>query len=863
MSLGTVTEFLIELITKQVDDNSLVVWYDPEEVYQSVLPHLASSGVEIFLYTGSFIQLRAAIDQKQLIDGEEPPRMVVYVPLAQEKTHHALIELESAGVIMQPGQQPPARNTRLALVARNALRGVLGEDIAAHVEKQTDAGKLTLADLNALADKGGEISKGVVALIFGTGNPQEVALSFLDSDQLDESIVKKDATDELKALLRSEFGLESQNDTKLNDLRQNLARHVLMTEFISALGDSIPNELTSVPIASSHAAISSCASLSRTWRMRRDLRDSYVAIANRVERDLNLAALTIEPQKLIEIETFPSGEKALLRYAENRLLEESDGGVLNLAESRISRFWCEAEPTLQARWALVSSVAEVLLEADRVTNELNQAPATVSGLVEKYAGEFEPWCLLDTHHRHLESRWYNFEPLGNDYDTIEKLVIKARRRYVAVGSEIAEKFLAAVQQNPDNQEIPHQRETYERHIKPFLSEKKTAYIWVDALRYEMGKELVRLLREDFAVDLYSAMAAAPTITEIGMAALLPGAKENSAVVSMGSGKLAMQIGGTTIKDRKDRVAFLKKQVDVEFYDTKLDSLLPKPLKKVREGIENAQLILVTSQEIDELCEQGNIAQARRQMDGILNDLRRGVRVLFDLGIEQIILAADHGHIFADELTEDMKIDAPGGETADLHRRVWVGHGGNADDAFLRLPLASLGMGSDFDLATPWTFACFKSKGGASAYFHGGLSPQEVLIPVMNINPSSKASASYASGISWTLVPGSEKITTRFFSVQVSGFNTGLFDVTPPKVRIELRAKGKVVSRSVSASYGFEEAGDVALKNDEENSKQILPNTITAMITEDIDQKNVGLYLLDASTGAELSRLEKIEVNIAI
>ncbi len=68
------------------------------------------------------------------------------------------------------------------------------------MEKQAEAGKLTLADLNALADKGGEISKGVVVLIFGTGNPQEVALSFLDNDRLDESIVKKDAQGGIRAV---------------------------------------------------------------------------------------------------------------------------------------------------------------------------------------------------------------------------------------------------------------------------------------------------------------------------------------------------------------------------------------------------------------------------------------------------------------------------------------------------------------------------------------------------------------------------------------------------------------------------------------------------------------------------------------
>jgi hypothetical protein len=36
-----------------------------------------------------------------------------------------------------------------------------------------------------------------------------------------------------------------------------------------------------------------------------------------------------------------------------------------------------------------------------------------------------------------------------------------------------------------------------------------------------------------------------------------------------------------------------------------------------------------------------------------------------------------------------------------------------------------------------------------------------------------------------------------------------------------------------------------------------------MITEEPDQKSVGLYLLDAATGSELARLEKIEVSIAM
>ena len=80
--------------------------------------------------------------------------LIVYVTLDQANTDHALVELEAAGVVMQPGQQPPNRNTRLAVVARNALKSILGEETAAQVEKNVDAGKLSLAELNALADQG-------------------------------------------------------------------------------------------------------------------------------------------------------------------------------------------------------------------------------------------------------------------------------------------------------------------------------------------------------------------------------------------------------------------------------------------------------------------------------------------------------------------------------------------------------------------------------------------------------------------------------------------------------------------------------------------------------------------------------------
>jgi hypothetical protein len=118
-----------------------------------------------------------------------------------------------------------------------------------------------------------------------------------------------------------------------------------------------------------------------------------------------------------------------------------------------------------------------------------------------------------------------------------------------------------------------------------------------------------------------------------------------------------------------------------------------------------------------------------------------------------------------------------------------------------------------------------------------------------------------TGIQWTLTTGSKKLSTRFFSVQVGAASTGLFGLEPPRVRVEVRAKGKCVSVPVSASYGFEEAtGDVQLRASANDPKQIEPDTVTLMVSVDeIGQKTVGISLLDATSGAELASLDKIEV----
>ena len=375
--MSVVTEHLFQLIGKQVQDKGLVVWYDPEQVYCTAVEELALADTTVARYDGSFFKLRKEIDH--LLNDVQPPRIVVYVPVERTETDSALIELDCAGVIMQPRQQPPACNTRLSVVARSALKPILGEDQVAEIERQVEAGKLSLADLNSLAAKGKDISTGVLTLIFGSANPQEVALAFLHNERYDEEIVRKEAQKELRQLLQVSFDIELPGNKTLSKWRGQLGRHVLLTDLVIALRQQPPSSLSSVPVANSIGAIDACVRLARTWRDSREHRDSYVAAADKVEHDLSLGQLDLPVDLIKECETFLCVELALLVHVESELLKGATPALLQLAKHRRSSFWSEATPAIQARWALIASAAEVLIEADRVGKEIKKAPTTISG----------------------------------------------------------------------------------------------------------------------------------------------------------------------------------------------------------------------------------------------------------------------------------------------------------------------------------------------------------------------------------------------------------------------------------------------------------------------------------------------------
>jgi hypothetical protein len=850
--MGQVSAVLVARVLRQVDDHGIVVWFDPGRQYERTLGDVTRSGVSVEVFDGSVFDLRKRIEP--CLASWERPRLVVYVPAHDQELSTALAEVIAAGVVLKPGQQPVQRNTRMGVVARAALAGRMAPEVLESVVKQAEAGALTLDDLDQLAEQGVGPASGTLGLVFGTSAPNDIALAFLSDATADNAIEQKQARADLETLLSVNYGFTAKGEATLEELRRSFARFVLTAEFLHALGELAPETFTALPKPRQEHQRDACIELVTIWRQRRDRQQAYVHQADAVETQLGVDDLSLPLVALQRACTFLSLEERLQSAVEAALLDAHEGELFEIIERRRQGFWAAVDPEVLDRWALDAAAARLLATADRVEAELQRLNEDALALARAYQTGVEgrdPWCLLDTFHRQMERRFHHFElDITGGHESLECLVVRARQRFTEVSALLAERFTAALERCGFH--IPEYRvqaQVFRRFVEPPLAQGKTAYMLVDALRFEMARELQASLDGPAKGTLSAVVATLPTITEVGMAALLPGADRSiELAASSGSGGLSVVIDGTRTRNRKDRLQHLVARVGVPTHVAHLEEILP-PAKKVREAIQNARLVVLTaSDELDGLCEQGNVAMARRLMDDVLLQVRRAMRVLFDLGIESCVVTSDHGFLFGEALDTGSLIDSPGGTTADLRRRVWVGKGGASHPGTVRVKAGATGLVSDLEFVLPRGLGGFKVPGGQTAYFHGGASLAELLVPVLVVTEAGGRAKPQVAAIQWTLTTGSRVVSTRFLSVQLAGRASALFVEAPPKVRLEARAGRDVVSRPVASLYGFdEETGLIAMAWQDDNRRELRPNTVTLMLDLPVGTRELSIVLLDGET----------------
>jgi hypothetical protein len=407
-------------------------------------------------------------------------------------------------------------------------------------------------------------------------------------------------------------------------------------------------------------------------------------------------------------------------------------------------------------------------------------------------------------------------------------------------------FTSAIENNGfDAGSLVRQGDIHNRWVRDALG--PVAYVWVDALRFELGTDLVDGLRADgHHVELHAAAAAVPTITPVGMANLTPA---NGAGLSLGldGDDLVIRVSGAKVANVPDRIARLRSAHGDKVLDRTLDAVAGQGEKELKRALGDADLLLVRSQELDSAGESGMLNAAWSQFNAVLELLRNLVARLGQAGVRRIVITADHGFVTLSRgLGPDRAIDPPPGGIGELHRRGWVGRGASTTPSTLRVPLASTGIPSDLDIIVPRGLAVFRA-GGSKQFFHGGLSPQEIVIPAIVIDTEAVAAPKELQ-VDVTIAGG--RITTGAFAASV-GFSGNLFTT---EITVRVVAHGPsgsgVVARVVSGD-GFDPAtGAVTLTAD--GTPPILTFQVTANLEQDT---TVDIEVFDARTGIRLGGAE--------
>lgn len=275
-------------------------------------------------------------------------------------------------------------------------------------------------------------------------------------------------------------------------------------------------------------------------------------------------------------------------------------------------------------------------------------------------------------------------------------------------------------------EIPQQSNFYDRKIRSAGS--RVFVIISDALRYEVAASLTEQLRRETQskVELESMQGIFPTITKFGMAALLP---HKMLTVDMQGNVLKVQADGqSTDSTYRDKVL---KGTNKNSVAIKYNDLVTAKRADRAAMVKGQEVIYIYHDTIDEASHTSDTSVFPACDDAIV-ELKNLVRILVnDFSASNIILTADHGFLYTySPLTEDDKVSKAGfiDRVVEYGRRFAILSKGETPEYLQKVRF--LDDQSEYDAFAPKENVRIKMNGGGMNFVHGGISLQEMCVPVI-------------------------------------------------------------------------------------------------------------------------------------
>lgn len=404
--------------------------------------------------------------------------------------------------------------------------------------------------------------------------------------------------------------------------------------------------------------------------------------------------------------------------------------------------------------------------AAKFIHTLDEANLTMESLTEGIRRYSQSWYRIDQIYRKFtyhvrESRQVSL--MGTLTDQIENLY---SNNYLLTVNDRWQVLVDATSKW-EAPPIRSQRAFYRDYVKiPFLDrDKKVCVIISDALRYEIGDELVSLIRQEdrYEAEIEAVLSMLPSYTQLGMAALLPN-KE----LSLRDGKDGtVNVDGFSSQGSVNRGKILERELGGRAVVIKADDLMGLNRDDSRTLFRDHDVVYVYHNRIDAVGDKRDSEErVFEATEDTFQELIRLIKKLTGANASNLIVTSDHGFIYQNRPIEESDFsgsEANGDNVLYRDRRFVLGKGLKDAPGLRKFSSAELGLAGDVEVQIPKSINRLRLKGSGSRFVHGGASLQEVVVPVVKINKKRQSDISAVEveiirGASSTITSGQIAVT---------------------------------------------------------------------------------------------------------
>ena len=284
--------------------------------------------------------------------------------------------------------------------------------------------------------------------------------------------------------------------------------------------------------------------------------------------------------------------------------------------------------------------------------------------------------------------------------------------------------------------VRKQKEFFEHWVRPFLrKDNKVCVIISDAMRYEIGDELLSLIRQEdrYSAELEPALSMLPSYTQLGMAALLP----NKALAIADNQTGTVLVDGQSSQGTANRIKILGQAISQRATACKADELMAMKGDDCRALVRDHDVIYVYHNRIDATGDKRESEErVFEAVEDTLQELIRLIKKLTGANANNLLVTSDHGFIYQNRAIDESDfsgVDAEGDQILFRDRRFVLGKGLAEASSLHKFTPEQLGLAGEVGVQIPKSINRLRLKGSGSRFVHGGASLQEVVIPVLKIN----------------------------------------------------------------------------------------------------------------------------------